>query len=112
MKSFLLKVVVKSGCFFQVNVAQEMENIGMDVDAVTNTSDIMNNFQYTEIDEISSFELERNDIRFGKLLGSGNFGEVYKATMGLETVAVKCLKGKNYNTFDCTSVVNNQLTFL
>jgi len=95
-----------------VNVAQEMENIGMDVDAVTNTGDIMNNFQYMDIDEISSFELERNDIRFERLLGRGNFGEVYKATMGLETVAVKCLKGNNYNTFDCKPVVNNQLTFL
>ena len=77
----------------------------MDVVAVTNTGDTMNNFQYMDIDEINSFELERNDIRFERLLGSGNFGEVYKATMGNNTVAVKCLKGKNHTTFSLIALL-------
>ena len=77
----------------------------MDVVPVTNAGDTMNNFQYMDIDEISSFELERNDIRFETLLGSGNFGEVYKATMGNKTVAVKCLKGKNHSTFNLIALL-------
>ena len=44
--------------------------------------------------EIHSFELERDDIKLGRLLGSGTFGEVYEATMADNIVAVKCLKGK------------------
>ena len=72
----------------------------MDVVAVTNTGDTVNNFQYMDIDEISSFELERNEIRFERLLGSGNFSEVYKAIMGNKTVAVKYVKDKNYSTFN------------
>ena len=72
----------------------------MDVVPVTNAGDTRNNFQYMDIDEINSFELERNDIRFERLLGSGNFGEVYKATMVNKTVAVKCLKGKNHSAFN------------
>ena len=50
--------------------------------------------QYMEISEIQSFELKRDDVALKRLLGSGNFGEVYKATMGNDTVAVKSLKGK------------------
>lgn len=50
--------------------------------------------QYMEISEIQSFELKRDDVKFERLLGRGNFGEVYKATMGNDKVAVKYLKGK------------------
>ena len=52
--------------------------------------------QYMEISEIYSFELKRDDIKFERLLGSGNFGEVYKASIGNDTVAVKALKGEIY----------------
>ena len=49
---------------------------------------------YMDIGDIPSFELEREDISFERLLGSGNFGEVYKAVIGNNSVAVKSLKGK------------------
>ena len=45
-----------------------------------NVNHEMNHAQYMEIDEIQSFELKRDDIKFERLLGRGNFGEVYKAT--------------------------------
>ena len=54
----------------------------------------MNHAQYMEIGEIQSFELKRDDVKFERLLGSGNFGEVYKATISNDKVAVKYLKGK------------------
>ena len=57
--------------------------------------------QYMEISEIQSFELKRDDVALKRLLGSGNFGEVYKATMGNDTVAVKSLKGKICLGFYC-----------
>ena len=59
-----------------------------------NVNHEMNHAQYMEIDEIQSFELKRDEVKFERLLGSGNFGEVYKATMGNDKVAVKYLKGK------------------
>ena len=57
--------------------------------------------QYMEISEIQSFELKRDDVALKRLLGSGNFGEVYKATIGNDTVAVKSLKGKTCLLFSC-----------
>ena len=83
--------------------------MNMDVVVVTDTADNMNGVQYMDIDEIHSFELKRDDIRFVRLLGSGNFGEVFKATMSNETVAVKCLKGEAFHDSDCAFVVNNLL---
>ena len=61
-----------------------------------NVNHEMNHAQYMEIDEIQSFELKRDDIKFERLLGRGNFGEVYKATIGNDKVAVKYLKGTYY----------------
>ena len=70
----------------------------------TNTKDTENGDQYEDMfhdddkyenmPQTHSFELERDDISFERLLGRGNFGEVYKAFMGNNTVAVKSLKGK------------------
>ena len=57
--------------------------------------------QYLEISEIQSFELKRDDVALKRLLGSGNFGEVYKAIMGNDTVAVKSLKSKICLAFSC-----------
>ena len=74
--------------------------MNMDVVVVTDTADNMNGVQYMDIDEIHSFELKRDDIRFLRLLGSGTFGEVFKATIGNKTVAVKCLKGKTFHDSD------------
>ena len=50
--------------------------------------------QYEDMSQTRSFELEREDIIFERLLGSGNFGEVHKAVIGNNAVAVKSLKGK------------------
>ena len=61
-----------------------------------NVNHEMNHAQYMEIDEIQSFELKRDDVKFERLLGRGNFGEVYKATIGNDKVAVKSLKGTYY----------------
>ena len=65
----------------------------MDVVEEGNVNHEMNHAQYMEISEIQSFELKRDDVKFERLLGSGNFGEVYKAKMGNDKVAVKSLKG-------------------
>ena len=74
----------------------------MDVIEERNIYDVINHAPYMEISDIPSFEMERGNIEFVRLLGSGNFGEVFKATMGHVTVAVKSLKGE-INTFHfCT----------
>ena len=78
---------------FNMDVIEKEEN---DVHHVINRSP-----QYMEISEIQSFELKRDDVTLKRLLGSGNFGEVYKATMGNDTVAVKSLKGKICLGFYC-----------
>ena len=78
---------------FNMDVIEKEED---DVNHVINHSP-----QYMEISEIQSFELKRDDVALKRLLGSGNFGEVYKATMGNDTVAVKSLKGKICIGFYC-----------
>ena len=78
---------------FNMDVVEEEEE---DVNHVINHSP-----QYMEISEIQSFELKRDHVALKRLLGSGNFGEVYKATMGNDTVAVKSLKGKICLGFYC-----------
>ena len=52
-----------------------------------------------EMTVVTDNELERNDIKFIRLLGSGNFGEVYKAVISECIVAVKSLKGKTILDF-------------
>ena len=58
-----------------------------------------NHGQYMEMTDTPDLELERNEIKFIRLLGSGNFGEVYRATVKDCTVAVKSLKGKTILDF-------------
>ena len=70
----------------------------MDVFVVTDTEDTINSVHHMDVNKNGdSFELERDDIKLVSLLGSGNFGEVFKATMGNETVAVKRLTGEIYH---------------
>ena len=64
-----------------------------------NADHVTNHAQYVEINEIHSYELKRDDVKFERLVGSGNFGEVFKATIDNNTVAVKSLKGKIYVTY-------------
>ena len=80
----------------QGNVSHNMGEFNMDAFAAPNaenTSDA-NHAEYMDVATLRSFELDRDDLRFVRLLGSGNFGEVFKATMRNETVAVKSLKGE------------------
>ena len=58
-----------------------------------NEDDNKNAPEYLEIINSPSFELKREKIEIERLLGSGNFGVVYKATLDNDTVAVKSLKG-------------------
>ena len=61
-----------------------------------NEDDNKNAPEYLEIINSPSFELKREKIEIERLLGSGNFGVVYKATLDNDTVAVKSLKGKTF----------------
>ena len=61
-----------------------------------NEDDNTNAPEYLEIINSPSFELKREKIEIERLLGSGNFGKVYKATLENDTVAVKSLKGKTF----------------
>ena len=94
-----------------MNAAHEEDKIHMDV-VLAETEvqyPVQQPAEYMDIGDFHSFELERDDIKFVKLLGSGNFGEVFKATMGNGTVAVKSLKGDIFYTFHfcvCVSYKN------
>ena len=59
-----------------------------------NEDDVVNVPEYMEIINSPSCELKREKIAIERLLGSGNFCKVYKATLDNDTVAVKSLKGK------------------
>ena len=61
-----------------------------------NEDDVVNVPEYSEIINSPSFELKREKIAIERLLGSGNFCKVYKATLDNDTVAVKSLKGKTF----------------
>lgn len=91
--SYLGRTYSHSTGQFNMDVTEKEED---DVNHVINHSP-----QYMEISEIQSFELKRDDVALKRLLGSGNFGEVYKATMGNDTVAVKSLKGNICLGFYC-----------
>lgn len=69
----------------------------MEVFVVPDTEDTINSVHSMDINDIDPFELERDDIELVRLLGSGNFGEVFKATLGRKTVAVKRLTGEIYH---------------
>ena len=58
-----------------------------------------NSGQYIEMTDTPNLELERNEIKFIRLLGSSNFGELYKAIVNDCAVAVKSLKGKTILDF-------------
>ena len=62
-----------------------------------NEDDSINACEYLEIINSPSFELKREKIEIERVLGSGNFGVVYKATLDNDTVAVKSLKGKTFH---------------
>ena len=62
-----------------------------------NEDDGINAREYLEIINSPSFELKREKIEIERLLGSGNFCVVYKATLDNNTVAVKSLKGKTFH---------------
>ena len=62
-----------------------------------NEDDGINAHEYLEIINSPSFELKRKKIEIERLLGSGNFGEVDKATLDKDTVVVKSLKGKTFH---------------
>ena len=91
--SYLGRTYIHPTGQFNMDVIDKEED---DVNHVINHSP-----QYMEISEIQSFELKRDDVALKRLLGSGNFGEVYKATMGNDTVAVKSLKGNICLAFSC-----------
>ena len=87
--------------FFSGNTKRRTGELIMDGVEERNADHVTNHAQYVEINDIHSYELKRDDIKFERLVGSGNFGEVFKATIDNNTVAVKSLKGKIYVTLPC-----------
>ena len=66
------------------------------VEEERNEDDGINVPEYLEIINSPSLELKREKIKIERLLGSGDFGEVYKASLDNDTVAVKSLKGETF----------------
>ena len=66
------------------------------VEEERNEDDGINVPEYLEIINSPSFERKREKIKIERLLGSGDFGEVYKASLDNDTVAVKSLKGETF----------------
>ena len=85
----------------EITNTHSIENLNLlKVEEERNEDDDINAPQYLEIFNSPCYELQREKIAIKRLLGSGNFGEVYKATLGKDTVAVKSLKGR-YFTLPC-----------
>ena len=75
-----------------------MEELNLlEVEEERNEDDGINAREYLEIINRPSFELKREKIEIERLIGSGNFGVVYKATLDNDTVAVKSLRGKTFH---------------
>ena len=70
----------------------------------TNIDAMMNDSHYMDLNVTPCIELERNKIKYIKLLGSGNFGEVYKAIFDDTAVAVKSLKGEIFLEVHCNII--------
>ena len=87
--------------FFSGSTKRRTGELIMDGVEERNADHVTNHAQYVEINDIHSYELKRDDIKFERLVGSGNFGEVFKATIDNNIVAVKSLKGKIYVTLPC-----------
>ena len=66
------------------------------VEEERNEDDGINVPEYLEIINSPSFERKREKIKIERLLGSGDFGEVYKASLDNDTVAVKSFKGETF----------------
>ena len=75
-----------------------MEELNLlEVEGERNKGDEINVPEYLEIVNSPSFEMKREKIKIERLLGSGNFCKVYKATSDNDAVAVKCLKGETFH---------------
>ena len=82
----------------EITNTHSIQNLNLlKVEEERNEDDDINAPQYLEIINSPCYELQREKIAIKRLLGSGNFGEVYKATLGKDTVAVKSLKGKIFH---------------
>ena len=99
----LLEVVEERNEDYVINVPEEitathsMEELNLlKVEEERNVDDGIKAREYLKIINSPSFELKREKIEIERLLGSGNFGEVYKAVLDNDTVAVKSIKGKTF----------------
>ena len=99
----LLKVEEARSEDYVINVPERITNTHpmeelnlLEAEEERNEDDNTNAPEYLEIINSPSFELKREKIEIERLLGSGNFGKVYKATLDNDTVAVKSLKGKTF----------------
>ena len=100
----LLEVVEESNEDGVINGPEEITNTHpieelnlLEVEEERNEDDDINAPEYLEIINSPSFELKREKIEIESLIGRGNFGEVYKATLDNDTVAVKSLKGMTFH---------------